>query len=186
MLIFFLFLHENIYCGYSLERPWWGASDEYPQYMFSWRNKKNIMWLPPLICSYEKLFLVQITSVRIQLMTIHWCVQLILAYSWARPAVFVAGKGRGGVFLFLQFLHFHSCSSFIPVPLFSGRQHIMTTRVDVSLNPIVSVWLNNVERDVKDQIIITFSIVCLQTLSFLSFSLFFSKVYNLVQLIMIW
>ena len=21
--------------------------------MFSWRNKKNIMWIPPLICSYE-------------------------------------------------------------------------------------------------------------------------------------
>ena len=20
--------------------------------MFSWRNKKNIMWIPPLICSY--------------------------------------------------------------------------------------------------------------------------------------
>ena len=21
--------------------------------MFSWRNKKNIMWIPPLICSYD-------------------------------------------------------------------------------------------------------------------------------------
>ena len=45
-------------------------------------------------------------------------VQLILAYSWARPAILVAGKGRGGMFLFLLFLHFHSCSSFFPVPLF--------------------------------------------------------------------
>ena len=44
--------------------------------------------------------------------------QLILAYSWARPAILVVGKDRGGMFLFLLFLHFHSCSSFFPVPLF--------------------------------------------------------------------
>ena len=84
----------------------------------------------------------------------HWGVQLILAYSWARPAILVVGKGRGGMFLFLLFLHFHSCSSFflfllfhtfIPVPPsslflsfisstissitllpFSGRRHKMT------------------------------------------------------------
>ena len=48
----------------------------------------------------------------------HWGVQLILAYSWARPAILVVGKIRGGMFLFLLFLHFHSCSSFFPVPLF--------------------------------------------------------------------
>ena len=48
----------------------------------------------------------------------HWGVQLILAYSLARPAILVAGKGRGGMFLFLLFLHFHSCSCFFPVPLF--------------------------------------------------------------------
>ena len=48
----------------------------------------------------------------------HRGVQLILAYSWARPAILVAGKGRGGMFLFLLFLQFHSCSSFFPVPLF--------------------------------------------------------------------
>ena len=48
----------------------------------------------------------------------HWGVQLILAYSWARPAILVVGKGRGGMFLFLLFLHFHSCSSFFPIPLF--------------------------------------------------------------------
>ena len=40
--IFFLFLHENICCEYSLEMPWWGTSNEYPQRMFLWRNKKNI------------------------------------------------------------------------------------------------------------------------------------------------
>ena len=47
----------------------------------------------------------------------HRGVQLILAYSWARPAILVVGKGRGGMFLFPLFLHFHSCSSFFPVPL---------------------------------------------------------------------
>ena len=48
----------------------------------------------------------------------HQGVQLILAYSWARPAILVAGKGREVMFLFLLFLHFQSCSSFFPVPLF--------------------------------------------------------------------
>ena len=47
----------------------------------------------------------------------HRDVQLILAYSWARPAILVAGKGREVMFLFLLFLHFHSCSSFFPVTL---------------------------------------------------------------------
>ena len=48
----------------------------------------------------------------------HRGVQLILAYSRARSAILVAGKGTGGMFIFLLFLHFHSCSSFFPVPLF--------------------------------------------------------------------
>ena len=52
MLISFLFLDENICCGYSLEAPHRGASNEYPQHMFLSRNKKNNMWKPPLICSY--------------------------------------------------------------------------------------------------------------------------------------
>ena len=33
----------------------------------------------------------------------HQDVQLILAYSWARPAIIVAGKGRGEMFLFHLF-----------------------------------------------------------------------------------
>ena len=37
-----IFLYENICCGYSLEAPQRGASNEYPQHMFSWRNKKDI------------------------------------------------------------------------------------------------------------------------------------------------
>ena len=42
LLIFFLFLRENICCGYSLEAPHGGASNEYPQHMFSRRNIENI------------------------------------------------------------------------------------------------------------------------------------------------
>ena len=41
-IIYFLFLHKNLCCGYSLEAPQQGASNEYPQHTFSWRNKKNI------------------------------------------------------------------------------------------------------------------------------------------------
>ena len=40
-LIFFLFLLKNIDCGYSLEPPRLGGSNEYPQSMFLSRNKKN-------------------------------------------------------------------------------------------------------------------------------------------------
>ena len=32
---------QNIDCGYSLELPQWGSSNEYPQSMFLSRNKKN-------------------------------------------------------------------------------------------------------------------------------------------------
>ena len=39
-IISFFFLNENIGSGYSLEAPR-GASNENPQPMFSWRNKKN-------------------------------------------------------------------------------------------------------------------------------------------------
>ena len=48
----FLILNKNTCCGYSLEAPRWGTSNEYPQHMFLSRNKKNITWIPPLICSY--------------------------------------------------------------------------------------------------------------------------------------
>ena len=48
----------------------------------------------------------------------HRGVQLILAYSSARPAFLVAGKGRGRMFLFLLFLYFHPCSSFFSISLF--------------------------------------------------------------------
>ena len=39
---FSYFLLENIDCGYPLEPPRRGGSNEYPQSMFLSRNKKNI------------------------------------------------------------------------------------------------------------------------------------------------
>ena len=71
----------------------------------------------------------------------HWGVQLISAYSWARPAILIAHKGRGEMFLFL-FL-FTLCPS-LSYPLLSrlslfslsqGDDTKWPTRVDVSLNP---------------------------------------------------
>ena len=35
-----------------------------------------------------------------------------------KAAILVAGKGGGGMFLFLLLIHFHSCSFFLPDPLF--------------------------------------------------------------------
>ena len=84
----------------------------------------------------------------------HRGIQLILAYSWARPAILVAGKGRGGMFLFCFF-------TFIPVPLsslslsfistisssflsFSGRRHKITHkgwRVVKPQHNAVEIWM---------------------------------------------
>ena len=58
IVIFFLFLEENICCGYSLEVPQWGTSNKYPQHMFSLRNKKNIhliIWILSLARSINYL-----------------------------------------------------------------------------------------------------------------------------------
>ena len=80
----------------------------------------------------------------------HRGVQLILAYSWARPAILVASKGRGGmffissVFFSLSFLFlFLTCPS-LSSPLLSflslfflslGDSTKWPKRVDVTLNP---------------------------------------------------
>ena len=44
ILIFFHISAQNIDCGYSLEPPRWGGSNEYPQAMFLSRNKKNNLY----------------------------------------------------------------------------------------------------------------------------------------------
>ena len=64
----------------------------------------------------------------------HWGAQLILAYSWARPATLAAGRGRVGMFLFLLFLHFHSFSSlFLPCPSLSFPQLSLLSLFSLSL-----------------------------------------------------
>ena len=71
----------------------------------------------------------------------HRCLQLRLAYSWARPTILVAGKGRGACLYFFCFFAFIPVSlsslslsfisstisslSFLP---FSGRRHKMTRK----------------------------------------------------------
>ena len=107
-LIIFIFLLKNIDCGYSLEPPRRGGSNEYPQSMFLAEIRK-IIYTP--VRGWSGVAMVSC-------ILRHRGVQLKLAYSWARPAILVAGKGRGGMFLFLLFLHFHSCSYFFPNRLF--------------------------------------------------------------------
>ena len=45
---------QNIDCGYSVELPWRGGSNEYPQSMFLSRNKKNNVYLCKLQFNYIK------------------------------------------------------------------------------------------------------------------------------------
>ena len=52
--MFFHISAQNIDCGYSLEPPWWGSSNEYPQSMFLSRNKKNNVYpcKPQFYCKW--------------------------------------------------------------------------------------------------------------------------------------
>ena len=41
LIYFFIIFAQNIDCGYTLEPPRRGGSNEYPQSMFWGKNKKN-------------------------------------------------------------------------------------------------------------------------------------------------
>ena len=43
VLMFFLFFPENICCGYSLEAPFQGTSNEYPQHTFGKEIRKILI-----------------------------------------------------------------------------------------------------------------------------------------------
>ena len=125
--------------------------------MFLWRNNENniyIVWLKKKVL-YLILLSLAIYSVhqrrgwsgvaKVSCILCHRGVQLILAYSWARPAILVAGRVEGNVFISsvssLSFLFlFLPCSS-LSSPLLSllalslGDNIKWPTRVDVSLNP---------------------------------------------------
>ena len=53
VLIIFLFLHQNIYYGYSLESSCWGEANEYPQHWFIF-----YYYLPNMESKYFVLFFV--------------------------------------------------------------------------------------------------------------------------------
>ena len=167
-VLLFLFLHKNVPCGSLLEAP-------YIHNMFSWRKKKitscylelwnsannsfvkfHVRWFhsASLVLNAWKILSVfnglwGWSGVAKMLCILHhWGVQLISWYSWARPAILVARKGREGMFLFLLFLHFRSCSlSSLPLSCISciissvsflpalGDNTKCPTKVDVSLNP---------------------------------------------------
>ena len=105
--------------------------------IFLWQGQ---ICIPTLLYSenIQKLFWGWSGGAKVLCILHHWGVQLILAYSWARPAILIVGKGRGGnVFISsvssLSFLFlFLPCPSFISSTLssisllpFSGRRHKM-------------------------------------------------------------
>ena len=54
-IVFFLFLHKNICCGYSLEAPQWGASNEYHNTYFRgeiWKISVLFCWKKCAMWSY--------------------------------------------------------------------------------------------------------------------------------------
>ena len=77
-----------------------------------WKNKKIIS-----LCHLLKLG--WLGEAKVSCILYHQGVQLRLAYSWARPAILAAGKGRGGnVFISSVVFHFCSFCTFSPVSLF--------------------------------------------------------------------
>ena len=84
-----------------------------------WLIEYEHIWL----VEYEHIWLVEYKhryEAKVSCILCHQGLQLILAYSWARPAILAAGKDRGGMFLFVLFLHFHSFS-FLPCPSLSSH-----------------------------------------------------------------
>ena len=57
---FFTFLLENIDCGYLLGLPLQGGSNEYPQSLFSSKNKKNNVYPCKLQFYYIKVGLKEV------------------------------------------------------------------------------------------------------------------------------
>ena len=105
----------------------------------SFRHRVKVFALKFIRSDISKTLSGWLGGVKVSFILRHRGAQLLLAYSWARPAILVAGKGRGVCFYFFCFF------TFIPVPLsslslsfisstissifflpFSGRRHKMT------------------------------------------------------------
>ena len=127
----FLFLHENICFGYTIEVICQRCSNEY-NITFSPRNRIN---------NYLDILLIRgwFDVAKVLYILCHRDIQLILAYCWARLAILIAGKGRGECFYFFCFFPFIPVSlsplslSFISSTIssisclpFSGRWHKVT------------------------------------------------------------
>ena len=124
-MIFFSFLHENICCGYSLEVPHRGTSNEYHNICFYWKiRKKNNTNPSPLIWSaditYSYSFLYNQGSSQVALLSV---INTDIIYSsikhilWVKEVI-LTGIHKWGV-----------CEKkkkiFILIPLFSGLLQIM-------------------------------------------------------------
>ena len=77
MLISFLFLNKNICCGYSLEVPRQGASNEYPQHMFLSRNK-NKNSAEGVVAPTEA----KVTGARIRMWLLNKFISFLTVLSW--------------------------------------------------------------------------------------------------------
>ena len=49
MIIFVISLLKHKLCGYSFDVPYQYASNEYPQFKFSWSNKQNLLYLSQIL-----------------------------------------------------------------------------------------------------------------------------------------
>ena len=62
-----------------------------------------------------------------------WGVYLILAYSWARPAILIAGKGRGGNVSISSVSPLSFLILFLPYPSFSSLLMSLLSLFSLSL-----------------------------------------------------
>ena len=84
-----------------------------PILFFSGENRNKKFFLPT-----DQNFFSMLVETAIFHALRHWDVQLILAYSWARPRILVAGKAKGGMFFISSVSSLSFLSSFFSVPLF--------------------------------------------------------------------
>ena len=84
---FFLFLHKTICCGYSLEAPRRGASNEYPQHMVLWRIGENY---PRIIIKYSSLTIPLVAHVTIR--AVLFCISLTQIFD----IVYLTDQGNMG------------------------------------------------------------------------------------------
>ena len=104
---FSYFATKNVCCGYPLEAPQRGASNEYPQHMFPWKNKKNINIFPLKKMSYLELLIVlpavyhEQVAARLEVLNIERiqriCLGIRISLSkislpWSSPFIFLSNQ----------------------------------------------------------------------------------------------